>query len=830
MFLSNFLINTAQAVSLPNFSQSKDLPGFISSVYSFALTVVGIAVFVRILWGGFRLLTAAGNTSKIGEARDMIKNAVIGAILLFAAYLILFIVNPDLVKNTFNFTIPKAEQTQPTGSTPTNPTPSNAVLIGTPSEAGTWSFTIRVTDANGDSCDKGFNIEISSGEGAQLNKSKLGINIAHAASDCSTVSILTETLPNGVISQPYYAEIQVTGGKAPYTYQALNVGASFWLPIIHTANAEGPRDTTSPCLGGPTGTGCPTCINPFGVCPLGTCLVGQTNSVPPHPICQAPSGGTPEISNPPCGGARGISCPPSPSTNPNLASSNSPLPPGLGLQATDQTPLLSITNGTATRSPKNLFYPGDIMVIRVINAKPNSAVFSKDERSASAEGPFNCIFNTPGCLYQVGVTDSTGVWSKSQTIPPNNQTIGFWRATVQVNHLISNTVDYRIAAAGTAENPPSGSCPAGTVWTGHLDSAGKPICVPRTGATCVQPPVGACPTGQCWTGHMNTLVTPQVPICSSSGGSVSCAQPPTGACPTGQCWTGHMDTSRSPSLPICSRDGSLSSGTTRGTPTGGSSGGGTSGGGDIFGGQVHCSGAPGAQCNDCTGFGTGSGQTNFISEWESCRAQASSDVNTLPACGTCGLQPGTPCRATGRRTDSQTYTVTRCVYRDQSRAIACGAPGSGDYCLPGYSNPGCRESEGEVLGSCQPTCGSGGQPTCSGGGQATCSSNTRDPSGGPATCSGGRLTCPNGGTPECTFPTRSSTPQPSISVPPGCAANYGRSCGGGCYQGGRTDCNGNCVGGTAVGTHLACVGKTCKRVSNEPDNCQSECSSNSDCE
>lgn len=100
--LINFLLNTARAVELPKFDQP-DLPAFINSVYIFALSVVGIVVFVRLLYAGFRLLTAAGNASNISDAKEKIKNAIIGIILLFAAYLILYVINPDLVKNTLNF-------------------------------------------------------------------------------------------------------------------------------------------------------------------------------------------------------------------------------------------------------------------------------------------------------------------------------------------------------------------------------------------------------------------------------------------------------------------------------------------------------------------------------------------------------------------------------------------------------------------------------------------------------------------------------------------------------------------------------------------------------
>lgn len=100
----NLLIDTARAVSLPTFDQ-QNLPAFISSIYSFALTIVGIVIFVRILYAGFLLLTAAGNASKITDAKTKITNAVVGTILLFAAYLILNVINPDLVKNTFNFNL-----------------------------------------------------------------------------------------------------------------------------------------------------------------------------------------------------------------------------------------------------------------------------------------------------------------------------------------------------------------------------------------------------------------------------------------------------------------------------------------------------------------------------------------------------------------------------------------------------------------------------------------------------------------------------------------------------------------------------------------------------
>jgi len=80
----------------------------IAEIYTVSLTLVGIVAFVQIVIGGFLVLTAAGNTSKYGEAMNRIKNAVFGIVLLFSSYLILRTINPDLIK--LNFAFKKVDQ------------------------------------------------------------------------------------------------------------------------------------------------------------------------------------------------------------------------------------------------------------------------------------------------------------------------------------------------------------------------------------------------------------------------------------------------------------------------------------------------------------------------------------------------------------------------------------------------------------------------------------------------------------------------------------------------------------------------------------------------
>ncbi|MBI2062533.1 MAG: hypothetical protein HYT64_02490 [Candidatus Yanofskybacteria bacterium] len=79
-----------------------NLGQLIQQIFSWSLLVLGIAVFVSFFYAGFIYLTAAGNTGRVGEAQSRMTNAVFGAVLLLSSYLILYTINPDFVKSTFN--------------------------------------------------------------------------------------------------------------------------------------------------------------------------------------------------------------------------------------------------------------------------------------------------------------------------------------------------------------------------------------------------------------------------------------------------------------------------------------------------------------------------------------------------------------------------------------------------------------------------------------------------------------------------------------------------------------------------------------------------------
>ena len=94
---------------------TEGLPGFgqlIEMIFTWSLNILGIVVFVMIFYAGFNWFTAAGNTARVNEAKAQITNAITGAIILLAAWIILYTINPDLVGG--KFTLPGLG-TSPTG-------------------------------------------------------------------------------------------------------------------------------------------------------------------------------------------------------------------------------------------------------------------------------------------------------------------------------------------------------------------------------------------------------------------------------------------------------------------------------------------------------------------------------------------------------------------------------------------------------------------------------------------------------------------------------------------------------------------------------------------
>jgi hypothetical protein len=64
------------------------LPLLIGAVVEIILSVVGIVFFVLILYAGFNWMTARGNSEKIDKSKETIESALVGLIVVLAAYAI----------------------------------------------------------------------------------------------------------------------------------------------------------------------------------------------------------------------------------------------------------------------------------------------------------------------------------------------------------------------------------------------------------------------------------------------------------------------------------------------------------------------------------------------------------------------------------------------------------------------------------------------------------------------------------------------------------------------------------------------------------------------
>lgn len=126
---SNF--NYQLLEKIPGQSADASLPNYVKAILNAALILIVLSAVFMAMVGGFLYLTSAGNTSRAGTAKDIIVDAIIGLGLALLAYLILYVINPDLVNlriSQLSVTTPKTEGPATTPAT----TPTGAIAAGCP--------------------------------------------------------------------------------------------------------------------------------------------------------------------------------------------------------------------------------------------------------------------------------------------------------------------------------------------------------------------------------------------------------------------------------------------------------------------------------------------------------------------------------------------------------------------------------------------------------------------------------------------------------------------------------------------------------------------------
>ncbi len=78
-------------------TDSTTLPELVSYLFTFSIMIAGLAAFSMLVYGGLRYLTSAGNAATQKDARDTITSAIVGLLLLLGSYLLLQLINPDIL-------------------------------------------------------------------------------------------------------------------------------------------------------------------------------------------------------------------------------------------------------------------------------------------------------------------------------------------------------------------------------------------------------------------------------------------------------------------------------------------------------------------------------------------------------------------------------------------------------------------------------------------------------------------------------------------------------------------------------------------------------------
>ena len=65
-----------------------NFPIFVGNLIKFVLTLMGTLFMVLILYGGFMRMTAGGNTDQVNKSNSILKNSIIGLIIVIVSYAI----------------------------------------------------------------------------------------------------------------------------------------------------------------------------------------------------------------------------------------------------------------------------------------------------------------------------------------------------------------------------------------------------------------------------------------------------------------------------------------------------------------------------------------------------------------------------------------------------------------------------------------------------------------------------------------------------------------------------------------------------------------------
>jgi hypothetical protein len=106
---------------IPGFATDGNFYNYIAAVYKFGIWGVGVSALLMITIGGYMYISSAANVASVDKSKAVITDAIIGLILALISYLLLYEINPNLVRLDSGTVATIATQPVPI-TTPTTPT------------------------------------------------------------------------------------------------------------------------------------------------------------------------------------------------------------------------------------------------------------------------------------------------------------------------------------------------------------------------------------------------------------------------------------------------------------------------------------------------------------------------------------------------------------------------------------------------------------------------------------------------------------------------------------------------------------------------------------
>ncbi len=122
-------------------TSGNDIFGLIQTVINALLSIIGVLLLIYMLYAGYNWMTAQGEEEKVEKAKDTLKRAITGVIIIVAAYAISIFVMGRLQQGTLKNSSGSTPAVQNNPSVnPPNPPASN-IDAGTPLPSEKDSFS-----------------------------------------------------------------------------------------------------------------------------------------------------------------------------------------------------------------------------------------------------------------------------------------------------------------------------------------------------------------------------------------------------------------------------------------------------------------------------------------------------------------------------------------------------------------------------------------------------------------------------------------------------------------------------------------------------------------